>query len=247
VARRATKIEQERKANGSVLVLDAGNSLTGDRDPARKSEGATSIEAMNLLGYDAMALGPLDLVLGPSVLAERITEARFAILSANAKDLNTGELIAKPSVILDRGGHRIAIVGVSGQDSVDGIAIGDPVETVKQVVAALKLDADEIIVLSNAGAAVNQRIADSVPGITAIVGGGKGGSVKPWVSGVTQTPVFHADEASPGHAGRILGIARLVLGPDGVLTDFGWQRFSLGPEVPDDNKIASWVSSQTGG
>ena len=64
VARRATTINQEKKKNPYTLVLDAGDSLVGDQDPALKTQGKSSVEAMNRLGYDAMALGPGDLALG---------------------------------------------------------------------------------------------------------------------------------------------------------------------------------------
>jgi 5'-nucleotidase/UDP-sugar diphosphatase len=246
VARRATKIVQERKASGSILLLDAGNSLTGDREPARQSEGATSIEAMNRLGYDAMALGPMDLALGSDVLNQRIIEARFPILSANVVDVKTGKLLAKPYAILEIGQHRVAVVGVSGESNAEGVKVDDPLGAARDTVAALAAQVDEVIVLSSAGATVNQRIADEVRDIDAIVEGGSGASAKPWASSVTGTPIFHADEASAGHAGRILGIARLVLDQRGSLTDYTWQQFALGPEVSDDRDMAAWVKAKAG-
>jgi 2',3'-cyclic-nucleotide 2'-phosphodiesterase (5'-nucleotidase family) len=247
VARRATKIGDERKVGGSVLVLDAGNSLTGDRDPARISAGATSIEAMNLLGYDAMALGPMDLALGPEVLRQRMAEAKFPLLSANAIDRETGKLLAKPFVVLEIGAYRVAIVGISGRSDADGITVSDPLAAAREVAATVRSQSDELIVLSNAGTSVDQQIADAVPGITAIVEGGEGALSEPWVSGLTKTLIFHADEASAGHAGRILGIARLTLDRNGSLADYSWQRFPLGPEVADDAAVATWVTSKTGG
>jgi 5'-nucleotidase / UDP-sugar diphosphatase len=247
VARRATKIADERKTGKPVLVFDAGNSLTGDQDPARRSAGASSIEALNLLGYDAMALGPADLTLGPKVLRERIAEASFAILSVNAIDQGTGELLAKPYVVREIGGHRVAIMGLSGAVDAAEIRVLDPLSSVKDAVARARSQSDEIIVLSNAGASVNQQIADGVEGITAIVGGGSGASANAWASHRTGTPVFHADEASPGHAGRVVGVARLAFDRDGALRDYTWKQFSLGPEVPDDAAMASWVRTKTGG
>ena len=68
MARRATIIAQERAEGEFVLVLDAGNSLVGDREPAQGSRGKSSVSAMDLMGYDAMALGPGDLALGLDVV-----------------------------------------------------------------------------------------------------------------------------------------------------------------------------------
>jgi 5'-nucleotidase/UDP-sugar diphosphatase len=245
VARRATKIAEERKSGKPVLVLDAGNSLTGDRDPALRSGGASSVEALNLLGYDAVALGPQDLVLGPAVLRSRIEEAKFAVLSANAVDRDTEALIAKPYVVRDMGGHRVVIVGLSGAGDTDKVVVQDPLSAMKSVVAEVGAQADEIIVLSTASQAVNRAIADGVPGVTAVVEGGEGASATPWVSSQTGTPVFHADQASSGHAGRFLGIAKLALDGNGRLTNYAWNRYSLGPEVPGDAAVTAWVESQT--
>jgi 2',3'-cyclic-nucleotide 2'-phosphodiesterase (5'-nucleotidase family) len=247
VARRATKVSEERKTEGAILVLDAGNSLTGDREPARGSEGATSVEVMNLVGYDAMALGPMDLSLGRDVLRQRIAEARFHMLSANAIDSKTGTLLTEPFTVLGVDTMRVAIIGLSGPSSGGDIAVGDPVEGVRDALSELKAQADLVIVLSNAGISVDQKIADTVPGVAAIIEGGAGALSKPWKSDLTGTPIFHADEASPGHAGRILGVARLVLDRDGSLADYAWERFPLGPEIADDPSVAAWVASETGG
>ena len=246
MARRATKIADERKSGSSLLILDAGNSLAGDRDPALRSGGASSVEAMNLLGYDAVALGPRDLTLGAATLRQRIAEASFSFLSANAVDQSTGELLAKPYAVRDIGGYRVAIVGVSGLGDTEEISVRDPLAAVKEAVADAEAESDVIVVLSNAGAEVNQQIADGVTGIAAIVGGGTGASAKPWVSSQTKTPVFHADEGSPGHAGRVLGVARLVLDRNGALTDYTWKPLKLGPEIPDDPSVAAWVKTRTG-
>jgi 2',3'-cyclic-nucleotide 2'-phosphodiesterase (5'-nucleotidase family) len=92
-------ITQERAKSNPVLVLDAGNSLTGDQDPARRTLGATSVAVMNMMGYDAIGLGPSDLTLGLATLRKRMDESQFAVLSANAVESTTGELITDPYLL----------------------------------------------------------------------------------------------------------------------------------------------------
>lgn len=245
VARRATKIAEERGKGQPVLVLDAGDSLVGDLDPARKTQGQTSIAAMNLMGYDAMALGPQDLALGPGVLQQRIAEAKFTILSANAVVSATGKLVATPYVVRDLGGHRVALVGLSGGNGTNEIAVRDPLETARSVVDGLAGQADLVIVLSHAGASVDQQVADAVPGIALIVGGGKLATSSPWRSARFGTPVVQVDEAQPGHAGRIMGVARLTMDARGpVMQD--WQRVTIVDSIPDDPAMAAWVREQLG-
>lgn len=244
VARRATIIEQERKQNAQTLVLDAGDSLAGDQDPAVKTQGRTSIEVMNRLGYDAMALGPADLALGPAVLRQRMAEARFPLLSANAVISPTGELVTKPYAIREMAGHRVAILGLSGGPGTAEIGVNDPLAAVQKAMAGLKGQADIVIVLSHAGPGVDQQIADQVPGIAAIVSGGQPALSTAWRSDKTGTVRLHADMASAGHAGRFVGIGRLDFDAAGRLSSFTWQPLKLGPEVADQAAMAAWVEEQ---
>jgi len=247
VARRATKIAQTRQQGGFTLLLDAGDSLIGDADPARKSQGQTSVTAMNMLGYDAMALGPQDLSLGLSVLQQRMAEAKFAVLSANATILATGELLAKPYVIREFGGRKIAIVGLSGGSGTAEIAVRDPLKTAQTIVAQLASQADVVILLSHAGESVDQKIADAVPGIALIVSGGPFALAMPWHSEKTGTFIVHADEATSGHAGRRIGIAALTFESSGKVGLPNWQRVELGPEIAEDPVMTEWVKKQFGG
>jgi len=242
VARRATIIDNEREKNTNALVLDAGNSLVGDQDPAAKSEGKTSVEVMNRMGYDAAGIGPGDLLLGPVALKQRIAEAKFPLLSANAYIKSDGEALAEPFVVQEIAGHRVAIVGLTGGTGTDQYEVRDPLSAVEAVMNEIKGQADEVILLSTAGAETDQKIADMVPGITAIISGGTARPDQPWVSQTTGTPVFHADRPSPGHTGRYIGVADLSLGPDGKLIDQKWRQVMLGPEIASNEDISAWVT-----
>jgi 2',3'-cyclic-nucleotide 2'-phosphodiesterase (5'-nucleotidase family) len=241
VARRATLIQRERAAakDGGLLLLDAGDSLTGDREPAIRTKGATSVDLMNRMGYDAIVLGPADLSLGPETVKQRIAEAKFAVLAADVTDAISKQPVAKPYVIKETGGQRVAITGLSGAPDKNGFKVADGYETVKAVVQELQGQADAIILLSHAPRDVNQRIADEVPGIAAIIEGGADVRIQPWVS-KTGVPLYHADGASSGHAGRMVGVGQLQI-EAGKPTNQTWRVVSLGPEIPDDAAMAQWV------
>lgn len=245
MARRATVINQERKKGEPLFVLDAGNSLVGDQDPARASLGQSSVTAMNMMGYDAMALGAKDLELGLEVLRQRLAEAKFAVLSANAVASAMGELVASPYVLQQFADHTIAIVGLSGGDGSPEIAVRDPLETAQAVVAEVAGQADVIILLSNAGAPTDQQIAEALPAIDLIISGGTFDLTPPTPSEETETPIWQADVASPGHAGRRMGIARLTFDDEGELVEQEWQQLALGPDFADDPTMSEWVRTQT--
>lgn len=245
MARRASVIDQQREKGGVVLVLDAGNGLTGDQDPAKRTLGQTSIEAMNMMGYDAAALGPNDLALGVNAIRQRIDEAEFPILSANAVITAGDELLATPYVLRQFDGHTIAIIGLSGGDGTHEIAVRDPLEAARRTVAEVLHQADVIIVLSSARQEKNTQIAETVPGVDLIISAGTSELTSPWQADTTGALVLHADNSSPGHAGRRVGIAHLAFDAEGRLVGQQWQRLTLGPKVPSDPAMAKWVGEQT--
>jgi len=115
---------------GAVLLIDAGDMWQGTLE-SNLVEGKSMVDAYNALGYDAVTignhefdfgpLGPLAIPAGPGddprgALRQRISEAKFPVLSANIVDTATGNLIdwqnVTPSVLLDVGGIRVGIIGL---------------------------------------------------------------------------------------------------------------------------------------
>lgn len=176
VARRATFIKQEREAvQGPLLVLDAGSTLFGYW-PSIESEGRILVEAMNAMGYDAMAVGEYDLYMGPEILQQRIGEATFAVLSANLQTAE-GEPITGGHTIIEWEGGTFGIIGLTEPEAVELpgvgtlIAVQDPIEIARTQVEALRAEVDVLIVLSHLGLEADMALAETVPGIDIIVGG----------------------------------------------------------------------------
>ncbi len=225
-----------------LLLLDAGDSLVGDQAPATDTLGATSVELMNRLGYDAAALGGRDLALGVSVLRQRMAEAKFPLLSANAVDAGSGRPIGQPYAVLTAGGRRIAIVGLSEVSAADGISVSDPLAAARAIVPEAAREADAVVLLSHAGGAVDRQIADSVPGIALIVEGGGPALAAARPSAGGGALLVHADEGTYGHAGRRVGVAELVLNGQGQIAAYEWRAVALSPDYADAPAVADWVS-----
>ena len=83
-----------------------------------------------------------------------------------------------------------------------------------------------------------------MPGIAAIVSGGNGARQAAWESATTRTPVYHADQAFSGHAGRMMGVGKLNFDAGGQLKAQKWQQVPLNPGIADDPTIAAWVTEQ---
>ena len=213
-----------------------------DRHPAKITRGETSIEAMNLMGYDAMALGSLDVsALTRDELRQRISEADFAVLSANAYIADTQELLADPYIVIEMADHRVGILGLTDAVSVEDVSVTDPLQAAQSWLPELQGKADIIIVLSHAGLEVDQVIAERIPGIDVIVSGRSMTSDVPIIVQRTGTVLLHADTPQIGGAGERVGVAHLSFDKDGHLLRHDWTKIILTSDYAEDSEMNSWM------
>lgn len=199
---------------------------------------------MNRLGYDAAALGEEELItLGLDTVRQRLAEATFPFVSANAFDAASGERLVQPYIIVTLAGQRVAIVGLTGAADVPGVRIDDPRTTAIEVVSGLADQAEIIILLSHAGLAVNTQIAAQARSIDLIVSGGGPGMTQIVQPSPGGAPIVHADVPSIGHAGRRFGVGVWSFDGQGSLQGQEWQTVPLTPDIADDPVIQEWVAA----
>jgi 5'-nucleotidase/UDP-sugar diphosphatase len=241
-------VKQERQASSHLLLLDAGDSLFGDRFLGQQTQGKGVVEAMNLMGYDAMALGGGDMRLGLDTLRQRMAEAEFPFLSANVVLSGAETLFAEPYLIKEMGDHRVAIIGLTEPGAADvvqgAVTVLNPIETARRYVAEVSSKASIIIVLSHTGVEENMKLAEEVEGIDLIVSGA--GQV--FLGQVVQNQdtgalIVQAEVPSPGHAGRTVGAARLQIDSQGEIKDHQWAAVSLTLDFADDLEMRALLNS----
>lgn len=168
----------------NILLLDCGDFSQGSLY-YNCFKGDVEVEIMNAMGYDACTIGNHELDYGVENLARIAKLAKFEILCANYTFEGTAcEGIIKPYTVIERGGKRIGLFGLSpdpkglvSQENYAGITFVSPVETAKQCVATLKEQGcDAIICLSHLGWKINneyndERLAAETSGIDVIIGG----------------------------------------------------------------------------
>jgi 5'-nucleotidase / UDP-sugar diphosphatase len=173
IAYLATRLQQLRREKPSLL-LAAGDMLHGD-NWANLFEGASVIEVMNALGFDAMVAGNHEFDFGQEVLQQRLREANFPVLGANV----SGFPGLEPFIIKEVDGVEIGIIGLITPDTAEsthprnvaGLAFAPPAETLKRYLPELRRRADLVVVLSHLGYLEDRRLARQVPGLDVIVGG----------------------------------------------------------------------------
>jgi 5'-nucleotidase/UDP-sugar diphosphatase len=236
LARRATKIKEERKISENVLLLDGGNTLLGDA-LAQQTQGKVIVETMNLLGYDAMALGDQDFRLGFDVLRQRMEEANFPVLSANAVISGTDRLFTLPYITKKIRDHEVAIIGLTNaaaiQTSGGAIAIYDPLKALQYFMDEMSAKADVIIVLSHMGTEVDLQLASEVEEIDLIVGGQSRDVLNPPLWDEASSTVI----AQAGYQGRWIGVVRLDIDSRGTVASYEGEVVLLGEDFADDPEV----------
>lgn len=223
-------------------MLDTGDALIGDGTLGRATLGQVVVAGMNLMGYDAMALGPRELVLGPEVLHERMAEAEFPILSANVVLEESGQLLAEPYTLLPVGDRRVGVLGLTRppDEAVPGFQVLDPQEAATRYLPELDQQASTVVVLTNLDYRSALALADAVPGIDLVVAGLPDRFPDQALRApTTGTLVVSADQPSPGHTGRWVGRLAVAIDNDGRLRDDAWMSVPLDSGMPDDPDMAA--------
>ncbi len=160
VARRATLIENIRKENPNVLLLDAGDIFQGT-PYFNYYGGELEFKLMSMMGYDLATMGNHDFDNGIDGFYAQLPHANFDFVSANYDFKNTMlNEIVKPYKVFVKDGIRIGVFGLGIE--LEGLVYkrlyketvyNDPVEVAKDITKTLKQDekCDLIICLSHLG------------------------------------------------------------------------------------------------
>lgn len=111
-ARRMGLIEEERKIDKNLLLLDAGDFCQGT-PYFNIYRGRVEIDAMNRMRYDAATLGNHEFDNGLDTLAEVLKGAKFPIVCANYDFRGTPlEDVIKPFTIVRKGNLKVGVFGL---------------------------------------------------------------------------------------------------------------------------------------
>ncbi len=209
-ARLATALFAERDAaraaGREVMLLDAGDQFQGSLYYTAW-HGEVELAVMHAFGTEAMAVGNHEFDNGPEVLARFVDRARFPVLTANVDCSAEPSLAGKlrPSILLERAGLKIGIVGLTTGQTATTSSPGPNVKFLeaqpalaREAEALRAQGADFVIALSHLGVAQDHAIAGQVPGVSVIIGG----------HSHTVLSDSEAEAQGPAHA--------LVRGPNGA-------------------------------
>lgn len=105
-----------KSADWKILLVDSGDTLQGtpleEMVHVRRKEPSPTIEAMNRIGYAAMAVGNHEFNFGLGPLRRAEAQADFPFLAANVVDIETGLPAFQPFKVQEMGQLRVGLLGL---------------------------------------------------------------------------------------------------------------------------------------
>lgn len=207
LAAQKTLVDSIRKEvaqeGGSVLLLSGGDINTGVPE-SDLQDAEPNFRGMNLIGYDAMAVGNHEFDNPLTVLRQQEKWAKFPFLSANIYQKSTGERLFKPWAIFTRQDIKIAVIGLTTDDTAKignpeyftDIEFRKPAEEAKVVIQELNMNEkpDVIIATTHMGHYDNGDHGSNAPGDVEMARSLPAGSLAMIVGGHSQDPVCMASE-----------------------------------------------------
>ncbi|MFQ6551582.1 bifunctional metallophosphatase/5'-nucleotidase [Aestuariibius insulae] len=254
IARVETMIEQLREelSGENIVVLDAGDQYQGSLFYTTY-KGDVAIEMMNLIGFDAMAVGNHEFDDGNEGLLKLTEGVEFPILGGNL-DLSQSDSLqgqVEDHTILEIGGERIGIVSALATDTVETSSPGEDV-VFQDEIDALAADVQsleeqgvtKIIALTHVGATKDMEIAEAVDGVDVMVGGHshtlfsnteEGAMAYPTMVG--DTPVVQAYAYS-----KYVGHLTVTFDDEGNVLDATGDTILLDASVEEDEAIVARIA-----
>lgn len=117
-----TCIEELKSNNENYILLDAGD--LGEGQPStyyynfvEKGKEHVLGKTINFLGYDALGIGENEIQFGEDIYKRAMPLwYKAPIVCANVYEMATGETIFKPYTIINKGGFKIAVLGLTSPE-----------------------------------------------------------------------------------------------------------------------------------
>ncbi len=254
-ARLVTGIEaaRQRAGNTPTLLVDGGDQFQGTLFYTYY-KGKLAAEMMNKLGYDGMTVGNHEFDDGPEILREFVGAVDFPILMSNA-DVSGEPLLSdtiQKSVVIEKGGEKIGMIGLTPQDTDElaspgpNVIFTDPVGAVQAEVDKLTAEGvNKIVVLSHSGYGVDQRVAAETTGVDVIVGGHSNTLLSNTVeraAGPYPTVVNGVQIVQAYAYGKFLGELKVTFDDDGNVTEATGDLILMDAAIAEDEATVARIS-----
>lgn len=185
LAQIATVVKQQRSTNPNTIVVDNGDTIQDNSSYLFLNDDIhPMILAMNEIGYDAATLGNHEFNYGVAAMEKVYSKANAAVLAGNVYRPD-GTRLAAPYTIVDRGGVKVGLIGMTNPNitkwdaaNLAGYTVKSPIEETRKAIDELKDKVDVMIGVIHVGPTQEYGnddgadvIAQAFPELAAIVAG----------------------------------------------------------------------------
>lgn len=237
ITRRAALIRELRKSHSDLLVLDSGGFFGGglmdeytQNVELDKRRTLINLKAMEIMGYDAAAVGDDEFNFGREFFERSIKEKKIAFLSCNIK---SDKLL--PYTVKKIGGINFGIIGVTNyfaKEKAGGLEFMEPETAVKQAIEELKKEKVNIIILlSHLGETETLNLVGKTEGIDIVILGHSR------TKGENATKINSTLIIRPFWQGRRLGKVSLKIEENKII-DYDLEELRVSGEIKDDPAVS---------
>lgn len=252
LARMAALIDRIRAERPDSLLVNTGDTIQGGAE-ALFTRGRALVDAVDRLGVDLYAPGNWDYLYGKERFLELFGEGtgprgvghRWGALAANAYHDGSDSLLLPPRRVLEVGGLRVGVVGLSSERAINALGpwvtrgirfTADAAEIPAHVRALREQErVDLVVLISEFGLAKNILIAERNPGIDVVLSSD--------MHEETHEPVVTSTGALVSEAGQDgTRVAQLDLRVEaGRIADWSYRLHAVDDSVPEDPAMAAAI------
>ncbi|MEH0084062.1 bifunctional UDP-sugar hydrolase/5'-nucleotidase UshA [Vibrio antiquarius] len=202
MAARHTLIESIRaevEAKGGETILLSGGDINTGVPESDMQDAVPDFVGMNLLGYDAMAVGNHEFDNSLDILDMQAELADFPMLAANIYKKDTNERYFDPYKVFTINGLKIAVIGLTTQDTaklvnpdnVSNIHFEDPQVEIKKVLEEIEENekVDLVFATTHMGHYQDGNNGSEAPGDVKLARSLEEGQLDAIIGGHSQNPV----------------------------------------------------------
>ncbi|MDX1280203.1 bifunctional UDP-sugar hydrolase/5'-nucleotidase UshA [Shewanella colwelliana] len=193
------KIRDEVERNGGETILLSGGDINTGVPESDMQQAIPDFVGMNLLGYDAMAVGNHEFDNPLSTLDMQQTLANFPMLAANIYYKDSNERYFEPYRVFEVNGLKIAIIGfttidtpkVTNPENVGSLTFTDPQLELPKVLAEIEQNesVDMVFALTHMGHYADGNHGTEAPGDVMLARSVEQGKLQAIIGGHSQNPV----------------------------------------------------------
>jgi hypothetical protein len=230
-----------RAIHGQVMLVDNGGFFP--ETDTHQDVAWFLMDAMKLLGTDAVGVSERELRWGIAYLRHQIKRTALPVLSSNLLETKTGKPALQPYLIKKVGSVRVGVFSLMS-DKVelgparDSLRVEEPSAAAKRTIAEMrKKGAQVVVLLSQLGKVESEDLVAAVPGVDAVITGhnvpllSKGRMIKNTVA------------SYGGEQGQYLSRTILTLGAQNKVATGDNESIMLGPEVGEKPEMAKLVKT----